>query len=247
MRYALVALSGAFVLLSCATATKEQGLVSKAADAMGGTKALSAINTVSSAGTVKYWEPEQSDVPGGEPRFAAEAKIQTTSDRASRTVRTDYEKNFAYPAPRTFTYSEVVKSDAGYVIGVDSNGRNAESMKANPPAHSMSGFRLATTQREQMRGSASGLIAGMLANPAAVQPAADIVVQGRNLPAVSYRDLIVAFDPQTGLPERVRSLDYDNIWGDVTFDYVYSDWRDVSGIKVPMSRRYELNGRRVQE
>jgi glyoxylase-like metal-dependent hydrolase (beta-lactamase superfamily II) len=247
MRYALAALTGACFLLSCATTTKEQGLVNKAADAMGGAQALSAIKTTASSGSVKWWEPEQSDVPGGEPRFAAEAKLDTVADRASRTTRYDYTKNFAYPAPRTFTYSEIVKPAAGYVIGVDSNGRNAESMKANPPAHSMSGYRLATTQREQMRGSASGLIAGMLANPEAVQPAADIVVQGRSLPAVSYRGLIVAFDPQTGLPERVRSLDYDNIWGDVTYDYVYSQWQEIDKVKVPMSRKYELNGRVVQE
>jgi hypothetical protein len=247
MRYALAALFGASVLLSCATPTKEQSLVSKAADAMGGAKALGAIKTVSSSGTTKWWEPEQSDVPGGEPRFAAEAKYETVSDRASRTTRYDWQKNFAYPAPRTFTYSEIVTPQAGYVIGVDSNGRNAESMKSNPPAHSMSGYRLATTQRERMRGSASGLIEGMLANPDAVKPAADITVQGRSLPAVSYQNFIVAFDPQTGLPERVRTLDYDNIWGDVNFDYVYSDWREVGGIKIPMKRKYELNGRTTQE
>jgi len=133
------------------------------------------------------------------------------------------------------------------VIGVDSNGRNAESMKSNPPAHSMSGYRLTTTQREALRGSASGLISAMQANPDAVKPAADVTVQGRSLPAVAYQGLIVAFDPQTGLPERVRSLDYDNIWGDVAFDYVYTDWREIAGIKVPMKRKYELNGRMVQE
>src|SRR6185503_19735095 len=42
-------------------------------------------------------------------------------------------------------------------------------------------------------------------------------------------------------------LDYDNIWGDVTYDYVYSDCRDLGGVKLPMSRKYELNGRMVQE
>ena len=243
MRYALAALFGALFLGSCATPTKEQSLVSKAADAMGGANALSSVKTVSASGTTKWWEPEQSDVPGGEPRFAAEGKIDVIADVAARASRVDYQKNFAYPAPRTFTYSEVVTTQAGYVIGVDSNGRNAESQKANPPAHSMSGYRLATTQRELLRGSASGLIAAMLANPDAVKPAADI----NGLPAVQYQGFIVAFDPKTGLPERVRTLDYDNIWGDVNFDYVYSDWRDVGGVKVPMKRKYELNGRAVQE
>src|SRR4030095_821942 len=98
MRDALAALTGACFVLSCATTTKEQGLVNKAADAMGGVQALSGIKTSTSTSSVKYWEPEESDVTGGEPRFAAEAKVQTTTDRASRTVRADYEKNFAYPS-----------------------------------------------------------------------------------------------------------------------------------------------------
>ena len=243
MRYALAALFGALLLASCATPTKEQSLVSKAADAMGGARALGDIKTISTSGTSKWWEPEQSEVPGGEPRFSAEGKIDSISDLASRTTRYDYQKNFAYPTARTFTYSEVVTPQAGYVIGIDSNGRNAESLKTNPPAHSMSGYRLATTQRERARTGIAGMISAMLANPDAVKPAADI----NGLPAVEYQGFIVAFDPKTGLPERVRNLDYDNIWGDVNYDSVLSDWREFSGVKIPMKRSVQLNGRLVQE
>jgi len=243
MRYALAALFGALLLASCATPTKEQSLVSKAADAMGGARALGDIKTISTSGTSKWWEPEQSEVPGGEPRFSAEGKIDSISDLASRTTRYDYQKNFAYPTARTFTYSEVVTPQAGYVIGIDSNGRNAESLKANPPAHSMSGYRLATTQRERARTGIAGMISAMLANPDAVKPDADI----NGLPAVEYQGFIVAFDPKTGLPERVRNLDYDNIWGDVNYDSVLSDWREFSGVKIPMKRSVQLNGRLVQE
>jgi glyoxylase-like metal-dependent hydrolase (beta-lactamase superfamily II) len=247
MRTVLGALAGALIAVSCATPTREQSLVSRAADAMGGAQALAGIKTIAASGTSKWWEPEQSDAPGGEPRFAAEGKFDLMADSSGRATRIDWQKNFAYPAPRSFTYSEIVTPQAGYVIGVDSNGRNAESLKANPPAHSMSGYRLATTQRELLRTSASALMRAMLASPAAVQPAADVEVQGRSLPAVSFQNLVVAFDPQTGLPERVRSLDYDNIWGDVTYDSVFSQWREVSGLRLPMARRYELNGRLVQE
>ena len=76
-----------------------------------------------------------------------------------------------------------------------------------------------------------------------MQPAADIAGQ----PAVSFDGFLVAFDPATGLPARVRTLDYDNIWGDVTYDVVFSNWRDVGGVKIPMSRKAELNGRTVTE
>jgi glyoxylase-like metal-dependent hydrolase (beta-lactamase superfamily II) len=240
----LFALFSAFALLSCATGpSKEQQLVSKAVGALGGAQAIADIRTISYKGNQKQWEPEQSDVPGGEMRFANEAQIEGMADVQARVSRTDWVKNFAYPAPRTFTYSEIVSADAGYVIGVDSNGRNAESMKANPPAHSMSGYRLATSQREGRRGNISSLLLAMLFNPEQVTPAADI--QGH--PAVSYQGLIVAFDPQTGLPARVRSLDYDNVWGDVNWDLVLSDWKQVGPIKVAMNRKVELNGRVVTD
>ena len=247
MRLALVALSSAFLLVSCATQTPEQSLVNKAVDAMGGAERLGGVKTITYKGTGKQWEPEQSDVPGGEMRFANEMTYEGIFDVQGRASRVDYVKNFAYPAPRTFTYSEIVTPTAGYVIGVDSNGRNAESMKATPPAHSMSGNRLALSHREGRRGAISGLLMAMFFNPEQVQPAADIVVQGRAYPAVSYQGYIVAFDPQTNLPARVRTLDYDNIWGDVTYDLVFSDWRKVGNVQVAMNRKHELNGRVISD
>jgi glyoxylase-like metal-dependent hydrolase (beta-lactamase superfamily II) len=247
MKQALVALCGALILVSCATPTREQSLVSRAVEAMGGAERLAGIKTITFKGSAKDWEPEQSDVPGGDMRFANESTFEGVADATARATRVDWVRNFAYPAPRTFSFSEIVTPQAGYVIGVDSNGRNAQSLKSSPPAHSMSGLRLAAVQREFGRGSVSGLMLAMQRNPAGVGPAADVESQGRAYPAVSFGNYIVAFDHQSGLPALARTLDYDNVWGDVNFDYVYSDWRDIGGVKVPMSRKYELNGRMVSE
>jgi glyoxylase-like metal-dependent hydrolase (beta-lactamase superfamily II) len=243
MQRILAALSGALLLVSCATPTREQGLVDRAVDAMGGAERLAGVKTITFKGSAKYWEPEQSDAPGGDARFANETNFEGFIDAASRASRIDIVRNFAYPAPRTFTFSEVVTPEAGYVIGVDSNGRNAQNLKTSPPAHSMSGLRLATTQRESRRAGTGALMLAMQRSPDKVQPAAEV----GGHPAVSFDGFIVAFDPATGLPSRVRTLDYDNIWGDVNYDMVVSDWRDVGGAKVPMSRKYELNGRTVSE
>jgi glyoxylase-like metal-dependent hydrolase (beta-lactamase superfamily II) len=111
----------------------------------------------------------------------------------------------------------------------------------------MSGPRLATAQREGVRGTASALVAQMHANPSQLRPAVDIVADGRSYPAVSYGAFTVAFDPQSGLPVLARTLDYDNIWGDVTYDVAYSDWRDSNGVRLPMNRKYQMNGRLIQE
>jgi glyoxylase-like metal-dependent hydrolase (beta-lactamase superfamily II) len=243
----VLAVVSVLALASCATPTREQSLTQRAADAMGGRERLAALNTLSARGTFKQWEPEQSEVPGGEMRFGNEGSFDAVVDNSRRAARYDYEKRFAYPAPRSFRYSEIVTPQAGFVLGVDSNGRNAQSLKMTPPAHSMSSLRLAATQREGLRGSATALINAMSADPSAVRPAVDLAVGGVTYPTVSYGPFLVAFDPKTGLPARVRTLDYDNIWGDVTYDVVYRDWQDVDGVKIPMHRTYELNGRDVQE
>ena len=241
MKHALLALCSAILVVSCATPTREQSLVDRAVTAMGGTERLAAIKTIAFKGSAKYWEPEQSDVPGGEMRFANESTFSGMTDVGTRASRIDWVRNFAYPAPRTFTFSEITTPEAGYVIGVDSNGRNAQNLKASPPAHAMSGHRLATSQRELLRGGSAALMLAMQRAGDKVQPAADINGQ----PAASFGSFLVAFDPATGLPSRVRTLDYDNIWGDVTYDVVFSDWRDVGGARIAMGRKYELNGRPV--
>src|SRR5262245_36554891 len=242
------------VAASCTTTTSQQpqgqDLVSRAVQAVGGADALARVKTITVQGTVRQWEPEQSMDAGGEMSFACAATFTLVSDVASGATRVDWVRNFQYPAPRTFTFSEVVTADAGYVAGIDSNGRTKQSLESTPPAHSMSGPRLATSQRELRRGSTL-LLLEMQKNPDRVSPTADVTVASTTYPAVNYRagdqTFTVMFDRANGLPARVRTLDYDNIWGDVTYDVVLADWKTMGGIRVPAVQKYELNGRVVTE
>ena len=243
----IFAMGSVLVLASCATPAKEQSLVSRAVDAMGGVERFAALQTVAAKGTLKQWEPEQSDMAGGEARFANDTSFEILQDRSKRASRTDLERRFAYPTPRTFKFTEIVMPDSGYVLGVDSNSRNAQNQKTNPPAHAMSSLRLAASQREALRATVSGLLLAMRADPTQVRPALDMEIGSQRYPAVGYGPFTVAFDPKSGLPVRIRTLDYDGIWGDVTYDEVLSDWRDFNGVKVSMNRKYELNGRVVQD
>jgi glyoxylase-like metal-dependent hydrolase (beta-lactamase superfamily II) len=251
MKRGAILLVVSLLLVSCATMQQGgQALVSRAVQALGGADALAAVKTVSLRGTVRQWEPEQSMTAGGEMRFACESAFETVTDGAAGATRTDWSRKFAYPTPRTFTFTEIVTPTAGYVAGVDSNGRTKQSLESNPPAHSMSGLRLAATQRELRRGSVV-LLLEMLKAPDRVSAAEAVAVDGVTYPAVDYRagdqTFTVMFDPATGLPARIRSRDYDNIWGDVTFDLVPGDWQTTDGVRVATTRRYELNGRLVQE
>ena len=251
MRRIGLLLAVVLAVMSCATAQPQgQALITRAIEAMGGMDALAAVRTLSVKGTARQWDPEQSMTPSGEMRFANEGTFTTLIDVSGRAARTDWVRNFAYPAPRSFTFTEVVTPEAGYVAGIDSNGRNKQSQESNPPAHSMSGLRLAASQRELTRGSLL-LLLDMQKNPDRVAATSPATVKGIGYPAVNYRagdqTLTVMFDTVTGLPARIRTLDYDNIWGDVTYDLALSDWQVMDGIRVPTLQRYELNGAVVME
>ena len=241
MKRAGMLLAIALIVASCATTQpRGQELVSRAVQALGGADTLAGVKTLSVEGTVRQWEPEQSMVAGGEMRFACESTFAAVTDVGARATRIDWVRNFAYPAPRTFTFSEIVTPEAGYIAGIDSNGRTKQSLDSNPPAHSMSGLRLATSQRELQRGSTL-LLLEMLRNSERVAAVGDVTVGSLVYPAVDYRagnqTLTVMFDRATGLPARIRTLDYDNIWGDVSYDLVLADWQTMDGVRVASSRK----------
>ena len=134
-----------------ATPSYAQDLINNALAAMGGAEALTQVKTLVVKGTVRHWEPEQSMVAGGEMRHAADSTFEMTGDFTTHAVRVDWVKNFLYPSPRTFQFSEIMTPEAGYVLGIDSNGRNKQNRESNPPGHAMSGLRFAATQRELQR------------------------------------------------------------------------------------------------
>ena len=239
----------ALIAVSCGTMQSgKQDAVGPAAQALVSADTLAGLKTLSMKGTVRHWEPEQSAIPGGEMRFACESTFDRVVDVSTGVSRTDWVRNFAYPTPRTFTFSEVVTPTVGYVAGIDSNGRTKQSLESKPPAHSMSGLRLAATQRELLRTSPL-LLVEMAKNRDRLTPVADVTVGGVAYPAANYRagdqTFTVLFDRTTRLPARIRTLDYDNIWGDVTYDLVLSDWKTMDGLRVATSQKYELNGRQV--
>ena len=249
MKRAAFLLAFLLTAVSCASLQQQsRSQVDRAMQALGGADTLGRIKTLATKGTVRQWEPEQSMVAGGEMRLACDSTFDALTDVAARTTRIDWVRSFAYPSPRTFRYTEIVTPEAGYVAGIDSNGRTKQSLESNPPAHSMSGLRLTTTQRELLRASPL-LLLDMHQNPDRLSSGGDVMVGSISYPAVDYRlggqTFTMLFDRTSALPVRIRTLDYDNIWGDVTFDVALSDWQVVDGVRMATTRTYELNGRQV--
>lgn len=254
VRVPLAALAAA--ALSCASvpggsprpdAAESLALVDRALAAQGGAAAVGALRTLSVKATAVFSEPEQSVVPGGPARAGGEGTFTDTRDLAAGTARVEWVKRLLYPGPREYRYTELVTPTAGAVLGVDSSARTKRSQDATP-RHAMSGVRLAATQRELLRTSPR-LLADVRATPGRLARVRDVDVGGVRHPAVEWRPgtvtFTILFDPQTGLPARIRTLDADNVHGDVPYDLVLSDWRDVGGVRLPFAQRYELAGMEI--
>src|SRR4029434_6722265 len=163
-----------------------QDQINSALAAMGGADALAQVKTLVVKGTVQYWEPEQSMVAGGEMRHTADATFEMTGDFTAHAGRADLVTIFLYPSPRTFQFSEIMTPEAGYVIGIDSNGRNKQNRESNPPGHAMSGLRFTATQRELWR-AAPSLLLEMRKHPEKVSASPAITIGGVTYPALTYQ------------------------------------------------------------
>src|SRR3989441_4974252 len=142
MKRAGMLLAIALIVASCATTQpRGQELVSRAVQALGGADTLAGVKTLSVKGTVRQWEPEQSMVAGGEMRFACESTFAAVTDVGARATRIGWVRNFAYPAPRTFTFSEIVTPEAGVHPGLGHHRRTQRDLESTPPARSSSGLR----------------------------------------------------------------------------------------------------------
>lgn len=225
------------------------GTVDRAIAALGGESALRSIRSIEATGASKHWDPEQSHVPGGEMRFAGDSAFTLRRDLAADAARVEWVRKLVYPGTRDYRFTEIVNGGAGFVQGVDTTSRVKQNLDSNPPSHAMSRFRTAAMTRELMRTSPS-LLLQMKANAAQLSAQPDVEVGGQKLKAVGYaaggRNFIVMFDAN-GLPARIRTLDYDSLQGNSTYDLVLSDWRDVNGAKLAHRLDYQLNGRTVIE
>src|SRR5258708_26844733 len=114
-----------------------------------------------------------------------------------------------YPAVETLKYSEIATLTYGAVI--DDKG------EAKP----MSGIRLASLQREIIRGAAT-LLLRALDTPQSLSAIEDQELSHQTLPAVAFTQgpykFIIMFDRTTKLPAAVRTRDEDNLWGHSNYD-----------------------------
>jgi glyoxylase-like metal-dependent hydrolase (beta-lactamase superfamily II) len=243
-------------------------LVKQAVDAMGGADALRNLRTIKIDGTVEDWEPEQSYVAGGEPRYLGKSDFVVTWDLKDGRARTDWDRVFEYFMP-FFThevYSEVVTPQFGFAEAgnkgpVPLSGTDRSLMPKGQTA--MAAIRVAADLRELERSSPLLLLKALDA-PQNLKAMPDQVLGGGtfgggfgglypavSLPAITFVDgptiFTILFDRTTHLPAAIRTVDDDPILGDSNYDMVLSSWQPVGGVKMARAMTYTLNNIRISK
>src|SRR5439155_20270 len=248
MKYALSISAALLLAMSQVQPSLSQNgandLVKQAIAAEGGADALGALKGLAIKGEAKFWEPEQSEKAGGEPRFLGDATFTVTWDLAKEMARTEWDRDQKYPDPPVnLKYTETVSPTLGYVT--DDKGSRA-----------MSGIRVATHLRELGRASPWLLVKAMDA-PRSVAAMGNQKLGKQSLPAVSSMDngskFTIRFDSKTQLPAAIRTRDDDNIPGDSDYDLVLGqqpDRRDEGSprpLRCPLRRAAIAPGHRRGE
>jgi glyoxylase-like metal-dependent hydrolase (beta-lactamase superfamily II) len=230
-----LSLSTALVLgltgLPPAHAQTSNALLAQAVAAEGGADALRALKTITIKSEAKHWEPEQSLVADGEPRFLGDSTVTVTWDLANGMARSEWTRAMKYPSVRPLKYTEVMTPTLGSVA--DEKGATA-----------MSGIRVAATLRELER-AAPTLLLKALDDSKNVSAMGPQKLGKDSLPAIAYTDRAAKFtillDRTTHLPAAIRTKDDDNIHGDSNYDLVLGDWKTVGGVKIAHALSYRFN------
>ena len=239
-------------------------LIDRATEAMGGEKRLADLRTISIRGQEIVWEHEYSysAMPDAEARESSRAIFVIHRDFAAGATHIDWDRDIVRlkfrPYPTLYRYKEILGPGLAYVDGIDSSTPTELTRLNDPPGSPMSSIRMIVTERELTRESPR-LLHDARRNPSLTH-LGEIAVGGTAMPAVRFDiavpglqtevsdwRFIVMFDPATGLPARIRTLDGDPIQGTTEFDLVVSDWRDVAGLKIPFHRVHQHNGRDLIE
>src|SRR5512143_3692900 len=105
MRTVLALAAGWLAAAPGAFAANAQQLIERSIQALGGAEALSGLKRVTVSGVARFWEPEQSHAPSGEMRFGAVSRFSQSRDTPAGLARTDWVRDYEYPARRTYSYS----------------------------------------------------------------------------------------------------------------------------------------------
>lgn len=207
----------------------------EAAEAMGGWDGLRAVQTQRIVTDGSSWEPAQGVQPA-ETRQVNSFSETMTVDFGRNAVRIALTGKRMYPASGPLTYTEIIDGQNGALEQADAAGV-VSPVRLHPSRH-------ATRLRDLHRLPSRVLMTASEAT--GLDRVADRTIEGATYHVVTYTDagqaVELLIDATTNLPARVGYMEDDPLLGDTRNEWVWSDWRDVAGVRLPHGEVRQLNG-----
>jgi glyoxylase-like metal-dependent hydrolase (beta-lactamase superfamily II) len=229
---AWVVVAVAVGVAACSSTPTSRQLGQDAIAAMGGAERLQSVRTLTMKGGVgtRYRHGQTVKVGDAEPVGMLKNVIETV-DRVNNRAALDYELQIG---PFGQHRREILTAFNGRPVGLeDVAGRPLAVM-------SPSGLFSWGTQNHPEFLLKRNVIAVALAAATGTteEPAQDKTFEGRTLKATVARlpsgeQITVYFDPESKLIAGFDALDTESMLGDAPSQYVFADYKDVSGLKLP--------------
>jgi glyoxylase-like metal-dependent hydrolase (beta-lactamase superfamily II) len=205
-----------------AVAVAQSGTLDAVARAMGGKEKILAVRTLVMDGVGDNFNLGQNLTPTAElPRFEVDHHRRSI-DFANRRWFIDQMRT-----PRFVTGNPPARQRIGFDAGVAFN-------VADNNAVTRVGGQAAVDRANELLHHPIGFLQAAWAAGSEISEDAPRGGQRWVRVNISGNKFAMGIDAVTGLPSRIQNLTYNANLGDVTLETEFSDWRDVSGLKLPM-------------
>jgi glyoxylase-like metal-dependent hydrolase (beta-lactamase superfamily II) len=211
---------------------------------LGGKTAVAGLQTISATITGQRSVLDEGFFPG-DPATAGAAFTATLQwDVATRDLRIDYQRTVAAPLPGTYTFTELLRADGGWVDGVDNF--------FGAPGGALSSERWASARRQQLylhpEVIAQELAAGTRTSKDAGVGVIGGVLHHRLEVADAVSPWTLWIEVGTGRLSKISAVENDHFRADVPVEVFYADYSDAgAGLSLPRRAVITVDGEVVHE
>jgi len=220
-------LSGLAVCLLCGMSAQAQRseLGERALAALGGADRLARVEAIETTEEAVHFSAMYNAVAGGAPVHLSNARTETVFQPASGRFLVETRLDAFHPFVESFHYRDAFDGQSASRAG-PADYRRGDGAQTHGV---YLGAMLKRLRLEYPQ--------WLLREAKHIEPAGVHTVRGRNLPTLSataYGERwIVSVDPDTDLPQAVTVRERHGFYGSIEVRVVYSDWRDVEGVRMP--------------
>jgi hypothetical protein len=210
---------------------------------LGGKAAVAGLQTLQATITGQRSILDEGFLPG-DPVTAGVFSATLRWDVAARHVRLDYQRTITALIPGSYTYTELLRADGGWVDGVDNF--------FGAPGGALASDRWASARRQQLYLHPE-VIARELAAGARTAKDAGVGVLGGVLHhrlevSDAVAPLTLWIEVGTGRLSKISSFENEHLRADVPVEAFYTDWSDVgAGLSLPRRAVLTIDGETVHE